>query len=586
MNEQLVIESIDKQFIPIDLKDYELEIHISGNPDTAVADGNMEAFYQDWDVSNGILRIKSEEVLRLIVDAIWIIAATKTVTQSGMEVSLTTTSDILYDVVLNTPVIEDPGNQIIYKGTLFYKDINIANRPALSIVDGLIIGLIYNPLEAGVNIGGISPKDANIAQSSFNARVYTENDAGSDELDVMFNISDEEPVYLFSDGFNDISRIDPNGELNWRVDSLPSDSYNNIQVTRDGVYILNTSTDTLHKFNIYDGTPAWEFSMQGGSADIFPTKDAVYIFHRATGIRDIISLDSFSGEEIWRLSDLYTIGLSPHTNVFANDHIYIRLNNQNTNTQNAILAVSLINQEVSWSYTNLLTGLYREIQTDETGVYIFDRSRDDIIKISNEGVLLWTASYGSENISIEITNNKVYVFETRGSQSDSRLEQLNRDTGIIEWTYMEFTLGSLLGTSPSGVYIQRGNSFYKINLSGTLEWTTSISGSNLRLVTLGNNSIYYAQGEVVVGKIDGSDGSVIWTSTPSEALLGTLSYNFDLLIEDEYIYLLIDSNHSIYSDRILRIRDSDGSEDWEHILPSSQETRTYDKLAVVGSILY
>lgn len=183
--EQLSIEAIDEQFIPVLTEDYELEIDIGGEPERAYVDGDMEGFYHTWDPENAKIRIKSEQVTRLISAAVWNVHLVK-----GMK---TLDAQIIYNVVPSAPVIADPGAQKLYRGYRFSLDIDIANRPTIARGSGLLAGLKYGPREDGedgLNIAGRLPKDANLTEAAFNAALYAENSGGADNLGVPFDIED------------------------------------------------------------------------------------------------------------------------------------------------------------------------------------------------------------------------------------------------------------------------------------------------------------------------------------------------------------------------------------------------------------
>ena len=108
----LSIEAIDEQNIPLGTEDYDLMINIGGNigtGDRAYVDGDMEGFYQTWDVANQELHIKAENVTRLLSGAIWNVHLVK-----GSD---TLDAEIIYNVVPVGPVFTDPGSiGTLYKG--------------------------------------------------------------------------------------------------------------------------------------------------------------------------------------------------------------------------------------------------------------------------------------------------------------------------------------------------------------------------------------------------------------------------------------------------------------------------------------
>ena len=590
MNEQLVIESIDKQFIPIDLKDYELEIQISGNPESAVAAGNMEAFYQDWDASNNILRIKSEEVLRLIVDAIWIIAATKTVTQSGMQVSLTATSDILYDVVLNTPVIEDPGNQTIYKGTLFYLDILIGNRPALSIVNGLLTGMIYNPLEAGVNISGVFPKDANVTQEDFDARVYTENDAGNDELDVPFVISDEDPVYtyLLSSSRTIVFRFNPDGILAW--ESLSTDGHHeNMFLSRDAVYLNNESSSSIEKFNIYDGVLAWAATLGRANGEVINVdRDFINVIT----VSALYKINSYDGAEIWSTShggynikfntydSFYTLNVLPAnltrysldtgeqiyqaavqvgnytTRVFTSEALYL-FGNIGFNTAIRMYKYSLIDGSFEWQYILGVATYLRPIFVHErNAAYTFATSVNSrrLYKINlSDGSAAWDyqAPTSSQGYNYHISKNGIYLYRRSGGNGI----KINEDDGSVEWSISNFRV---LHSTSDGAYGKSGSNLIKRNSSdGSESWSYnfgSSSSSSQNFLPNSTDDILYVLVSNTIYKLR-SNGTLIWSYiVPSGFLSSKIEYT-----SGDYLYF-------IASNVLYRLDLSNGTVDWSYSL--------------------
>ena len=181
----LTIEAIDEQSIPVLTKDYELEIDIGGEPTRAYVDGDMEGFYHTWSASDAKIRIKSEQVTRLISGALWNVHLVKG--------TRTLDSQITYNVVPSAPVIADPGAQKLHRGYRFSLDIAVANRPTIARGSALLTGLKYGPRADGadgLNIAGRLPKDVNLTEAAFRAAIYAENNGGADNLAVPFAIED------------------------------------------------------------------------------------------------------------------------------------------------------------------------------------------------------------------------------------------------------------------------------------------------------------------------------------------------------------------------------------------------------------
>ena len=247
----ITIESINNQEITIGTEGYELPITITGDPTSVEPTGNFEGFYHSWDASAGVLTIKSEMVSRLVLDAIWTINASKTGNSAQ--------SEITYSVVLGAPIIDDPGDQTIYKGILFGLDIDIDNFPLISRVSGLQTAMQYTPSETGVKVEGILPRDAVLTETSFVGEVYTENDGGDDTVDVTFDISDGIPVFLFNQLSDDeLYRINPDGTLAWTSEAL-TENYNQLTATSTIVYLFQHPMSTLAVVNIVDGMLAWTY---------------------------------------------------------------------------------------------------------------------------------------------------------------------------------------------------------------------------------------------------------------------------------------------------------------------------------------
>ena len=267
----ITIESINNQEITIGTEGYELPITITGDPTSVEPTGNFEGFYHSWDASAGVLTIKSEMVSRLVLDAIWTINASKTGNSAQ--------SEITYSVVLGAPIIDDPGDQTIYKGILFGLDIDIDNFPLISRVSGLQTAMQYTPSETGVKVEGLLPRDAVLTETTFVGEVYTENDGGDDTVDVTFDISDGSPVFLFNSSDDELYRINPDGTLAWTSEAL-TEVYSQIIATSTTVYLLVASDSTLTAVNIADGMLAWTYDPPTADYDLpIFTDDAVYLFN-------------------------------------------------------------------------------------------------------------------------------------------------------------------------------------------------------------------------------------------------------------------------------------------------------------------
>ena len=207
----ITIESINNQEITIGTEDYELPITITGDPTSVEPTGNFEGFYHSWDASAGVLTIRPRATA---------FGFRRYGTINASKTGNSAQSEITYSVVLGAPIIDDPGDQTIYKGILFGLDIDIDNFPLISRVSGLQTAMQYTPSETGVKVEGVLPRDAVLTETSFVGEVYTENDGGDDRVDVTFNISDGSPVFLFNDTNDELYRINPDGTLAWTYEAF------------------------------------------------------------------------------------------------------------------------------------------------------------------------------------------------------------------------------------------------------------------------------------------------------------------------------------------------------------------------------
>lgn len=164
------IESIDEQFIAIGTKNYELIIDITGEPDSVDVKGHMEGFFSDWDSARGQLRIKADEVTRLIEGVTWdlkVIRDTETLIPK-----------IKYNVIPAAPIFETLPLLHLYRGVPINVEIVIQNIPSLLIPNARLIGL-KSTLEAyGINIAGEIPTDATFSFNTGNATILIPSETG------------------------------------------------------------------------------------------------------------------------------------------------------------------------------------------------------------------------------------------------------------------------------------------------------------------------------------------------------------------------------------------------------------------------
>ena len=193
------IEAISTQDITIDT-DYELEIGITNDPEEVTVDGLLEGFGYSWDADNDTLTIAGEST-RLLGDAIWVVSAKETPASTAV------TREITYNVVSSAPIIEEVGEQTVYKG--FESDIFIPveNRATILKADGLLLGLKYESgsrehpddseeTQEGIRITGMVV-DGELTVEDTNLMLAAETDGGVDTYAMPVVISDENPPSFF-----------------------------------------------------------------------------------------------------------------------------------------------------------------------------------------------------------------------------------------------------------------------------------------------------------------------------------------------------------------------------------------------------
>ena len=190
------IEAISTQDITIDT-DYALEIGITGDPEEVTVGGLLEGFYYSWDAANDMLTIAGEAT-RLLGDAIWTVSAKETSSSTAV------TREITYNVVSGGPIIEEIGEQTIVAGRVNDIFIEIQNKPTLINVDGLLLGLKYEPSTEepetegepdieGLRITGEFPFLTELTVDSGIFSVVASNDGGDDIYAMPFVI--DNPVF-------------------------------------------------------------------------------------------------------------------------------------------------------------------------------------------------------------------------------------------------------------------------------------------------------------------------------------------------------------------------------------------------------
>ena len=204
------IEAISTQDITIDT-DYALEIGITNDPEEVTVGGLLEGFYYSWDAANDTLTIAGEAT-RLLGDAIWVVSAKETSSSTAV------TREITYNVVSGGPIIEEVGSQNVVKGFVTDIFVEILNRPTSIQVDGLLIGLKYepdtedaaqegdDPLE-GVRITGILPLNTELTIDSEDINITADNDGGTDAYDLPIVILEGPDTYFFNHSEDDVLQI-------------------------------------------------------------------------------------------------------------------------------------------------------------------------------------------------------------------------------------------------------------------------------------------------------------------------------------------------------------------------------------------
>ena len=194
-----VIAAVSEQDITIDT-DYELEIGITNDPEEVTVDGLLEGFYYSWDADSDTLTITGEAT-RLLGDAMWIVSAKETTTSTAV------TSEITYNVVPTAPIIEEIGEQTVFKGQDTDIFVEIQNSPTQIGVDGLLTGLKFESGSEGegedavngVRIQGLLPLSTNLTVDSTNFNIVTSNDGGED----VYNL----PVSLQADPYQNFMQM-------------------------------------------------------------------------------------------------------------------------------------------------------------------------------------------------------------------------------------------------------------------------------------------------------------------------------------------------------------------------------------------
>ena len=194
------------------LSDYELKIRIRGNPDEAIASGDLEFYSHYWNKAKGELVIYGAATA-LLSNKIWNVRA---YWKSSPEETLK--RDVTWDTILPAPIIKRPTHRIIFVKGLEHKyDVEIHNFPAESNFHTLLLGLGQEAISAQIEDGdviehakqrivGTISADYDFAVNSGEITLDTANSGGTDrETGIPFDILDTEPDFSFSVVVNPVS---------------------------------------------------------------------------------------------------------------------------------------------------------------------------------------------------------------------------------------------------------------------------------------------------------------------------------------------------------------------------------------------
>ena len=264
----LTIESIDEQFIPLGTRNYELSILINRQNVDARVGGLQEGFYQTFerlDDGSSQIKIKSDEVTRLLGEAVWRIDV------RDLDDDTTAFSEIIYHVVPVTPILIDPGPQTIYKGVPFQLNVEVRNDPSVQRATSELVGLKSESVSVDektfIQSKGRLPLGVELTFDRFDADYYVENTGGSDALSVPFTI--QEPTFRVSaiagavrSGRLSIYEI---GERVSAAGSITSGITNGRRVAMSGALVATLSNEGIKVFDTDDN------NSQVGSTITLPT---------------------------------------------------------------------------------------------------------------------------------------------------------------------------------------------------------------------------------------------------------------------------------------------------------------------------
>ena len=500
--------------------------------------GLQEGFYQDWDATTNMLTIATDEAERLLQDAIWTVKAKET------ETSTPVTSKIEYEVVPAAPIIDEVGEQPVYKGVFTDIFVQINNRPTQVTVDGLLMGLKSDnaseedPDNAdetvdGVRISGTLPDAANLTVDRGNFAIAASTDGGNDTYSLPFVISDGSSAYLVENGSNKLYRVRLDEALLWEYD-LPSGSYirsddfDAFLVDSEGnAYVFDNTGDNWYSVGSGGGM-RWTYEAPAGNYRAgVDSAGNFYLIGRELGVLRKIGSDgtettlysapTTGGTESYamtvapdgsiylannRIADIYKINAdgslawtydSPASfyrmQAAADSDLYLM-------AQHGVLRkVNKSNGSVRWTYTAPTGNQYVDrsfVVGSDGSVYIFNNTTQDVYKVSSSGSLLWTyagAPSGAYPAGVTIDkDDNVYLFKNSGNP---RALYKISSAGTLLWTYEAGNSGAFGYTIGVGfddsVYIfnYSSDTLSRINSDGTLAWAnTDLSGTFTHLLAL------------------------------------------------------------------------------------------------------
>jgi len=149
------------------------------------------------------------------------------------------------------------------------------------------------------------------------------------------------------------------------------------------------------------------------------------------------------------------------------------------------------------------------IKTD-AGVYVFDDTADDLLKIGPDAATLhWTYEASRQDYdSIVAAPDGVYLF----SDGNDDLLKVSPD-GALLWTFADATSGTYneMVVRDSGVYVSRSGATYKVHpATGAVIWESDISYSTNNFQVYAGDVYAFNGATNILTKLNGEDGTVAW----------------------------------------------------------------------------